>query len=83
MMWRFLRKDEKWEVDLVIPGSAIDQAGIKEGDIVHEVGGKPVGDDPAALEPLETQAEGTKVPVVFERAGMKRRVVVELRRLVP
>jgi hypothetical protein len=83
MMWRFLKKDEKWEVDLVVPGSAVDVAGIKEGDVVVEVGGKPIGEDPTALEPLETQAEGTKIPVVLERGGTKRKVVVELRRLVP
>jgi hypothetical protein len=83
MMWRFLKKDDKWEVDLVVPGSSIDLAGIKEGDVVLEVGGKPIGDDPTALEPLETQADGTKVSVVFERGGMKRRVVVDLRRFLP
>jgi hypothetical protein len=83
IMWRFLKKDDKWEVDLVVPGSSIDAAGIKEGDVVLEVGGRPIGDDPTALEPLETQADGTKVPVVLERAGTKRRVVVELKRLVP
>lgn len=83
MMWRFLKKDDKWEVDLVVPGSSIDAAGIKEGDVVLEVGGRPIGDDPTALEPLETQGDGTRIPVVFERAGTKRRVVVELKRLVP
>lgn len=83
MMWRFLKKEDKWEVDLVVPGSSIDLAGIKEGDVVLEVGGRPIGDDPAALEPLETQADGTKIPVLFERGGTKRRVVVDLKRLVP
>lgn len=83
MMWRFLKKDDKWEVDLVVPGSSTDRAGIKEGDVVLEVGGRPIGDDPAALEPIETQPDGTKVPVVLERGGTKRRVVVELKRLVP
>lgn len=84
MMWRFVKaKDDRWEVDLVVPGSSIDRAGIKEGDVVLEVGGKPMGDDPAALEPIETQAEGTQVPVVFERKGAKQRVVVDLRRLLP
>jgi S1-C subfamily serine protease len=66
-----------------VPGSSVDLAGIKEGDVVLEVGGKPIGDDPTALEPLETQADGTKVSVVFERGGMKRRVVVDLRRFLP
>lgn len=83
MMWRFLKKDDTWEVDLVVPGSSVDAAGIKEGDVILEVGGKAIGEDPTALEPLETQPEGTRIPVVFERGGTKRKVVVDLRRLVP
>ncbi len=85
MMWRFANKPDPahpkspWVVDFVVPGSSIDRAKIAKGDRVVSVGGKAVTDDLAALEPIETQPEGTKVPVVLLRDGNELRVVVELR----
>jgi len=52
-------------------------------DVVLEVGGKPMSEDPAVLEAIETQPEGTNVPVVVMRDGKKERFVVELKKLLP
>ncbi len=85
MMWRFAKRPDPahpqspWVVDLVVPGSSVDRAKIAKGDRVVSVGGKAVGDDPTVLEPIETQPEGTKVPVVLLRDGKELRIVVELR----
>lgn len=85
MMWRFARKPDPahpaspWVVDLIVPGSSAFRAKIAKGDRVVSVGGKPVGEDLTALEAIETQPEGTKVPVVLVRDGKQERVVVELR----
>lgn len=89
MMWRLARRPDPaypahpWIVDLVVPGSSIERAGIARGDRVLEVGGRRVTDDPNVLEPIETRPEGTKVPVVFVRDGARHRVTVELRRILP
>lgn len=89
MMWRFAKKpdparpESPWVVDLVVPGSSVERAKIAKGDRIVSVAGKAVVDDLAPLESIETQPEGTRVPVVLVRDGKTERVVVELRRLLP
>lgn len=84
MMWRFAKKPDPahegrpWVVELIVPGSSVERAGVKKGDRVLEVAGKPVGDDLSRLEKIETQPAGTRVPVVLARDGKTVRVVVVL-----
>jgi serine protease Do len=59
------RADER--IDLVVPGSAAEQAGIQVGDLIVEFGGKPIEhyDD---LPPLVRQRKpGDKVAIVIRR----------------
>lgn len=84
--WRFAKKvdkayaDRPWVVAMLFPGGAAERAGIKIGDRVLEVAGKPVSVDIEMLEAIEQQATGTKVPVVVVRAETKQKekLVVEL-----
>ncbi len=84
MGWRLARSSDPksdatpWVVAMLIPSGSADAAGIRVGDRVLEVAGKPLGADVEGLEKIEQQPEGTKVPVVVLRDGKKERLVVEL-----
>lgn len=86
--WRFEKKvdpanpERPWIVGSLWPGGAAERAGVRIGDRVLEVGGKPATKDIASIWAIEQQAAGTKVPVVVSRADAPKdriRLVVELR----
>lgn len=89
--WRFEKKvdaafpDRPWVVSALWPEGPAERAGVRLGDRVLEIGGKPATADVAVLWALEQQPAGTKLPVLLSRAGAKtkERVVVELRSLAP
>ncbi len=87
--WRFEKKldpaqpDRPWVVRALWPGGAAERAGLAVGDRILEVGGKSATLDVGPLWTLEQQPAGTKLPIVFTRAGKRQRVVAELRSLSP
>lgn len=88
MGWRFEKRpdpsqpDRPWVVGSMWPGSPADRAGIKPGDRLLEVGGKPATNAIEAVWVAETLPDGTKVPIVVLRNGKKERFVAELRSLL-
>ena len=88
MGWRVEKRpdpaspDRPWVVGGMWPGSPADKAGVKVGDRLVEVGGKPAGNAIEAVWAVEAGPEGTKVSIVVLRNGKKERVVAELRSLL-
>lgn len=88
MGWRVEKRpdpatpDRPWVVGGMWPASPADKAGIKVGDRLVEVGGKPASNAIEAVWAVEAGPEGTKVPIVVLRNGKKERVVAELRSLL-
>jgi hypothetical protein len=92
MGWRFEKKpdpafpDRPWVVATLWPGGAAERAGVRAGDRVLEIGGKPATSDVAPLWAMEQQAAGTKVPIVVVRAPAltnRVRLIIELRSPMP
>ena len=53
----------------VMRGGPADQAGVKPGDVLLEIGGKPVSDSPGMLNLIAQLKPGEKVNVTLSRAG--------------
>ncbi|HTK32292.1 MAG TPA: aspartyl protease family protein [Candidatus Saccharimonadaceae bacterium] len=68
----------------VLKGSPAEKAGIKEGDELVELNGKPAGtyDPDQIADLLEHGDAGTKVPVVVSRDGKQKSVKVVLKDLL-
>lgn len=64
----------------VLPGGSAEAAGLRAGDRLLEVAGKPATLDVEPIFRLEEKSEGAKVPVVVLRDGAKVRVVMVVKR---
>ncbi len=62
----------------LVPGSAAERAGMKAGDVLVEMAGKPLASLSAYSDVLRTLAPGQEVAVVFERAGTRMTATVML-----
>ncbi len=62
----------------VIPDEPADKAGMKDGDIILEVNGKPIEDANALLRAIAMQAPGSKVTFEVWRDNAKKQVSVTL-----
>lgn len=62
----------------VAPGSPAEAAGIREGDVILSIAGRPVDSFSALRRILEARRVGERVPVVIERAGRQATVVAVL-----
>jgi hypothetical protein len=71
------RADRPWVVQGLIDGGAAASAGVRVGDRLLEEDGKPATRARAIKESVRRPA-GTRVPVVLERDGKTRRVVLKL-----
>lgn len=75
MGWRLARKadpafpERPWVVGTLWPEGAAERAGVREGDRVLEVGGRPATLDLEPLTRIEEQPVGTNVAVVVARAA--------------
>lgn len=82
--WRLVRSDDEanpkrpWVLGAFLPNAAADVAGLRPGDRLLEVGGRPATSDLAPIWALEVQPEGTKIPITVLRAGVKHDVVLTL-----
>src|SRR5205823_12524760 len=58
-------------VDGVTPGGAAEKGGVKDNDIIIEIGGKPVKNIGGYMTAMSAQKVGTPVEVVVLRKGTK------------
>jgi hypothetical protein len=86
--WVLERKDSPaypenpWVVRFVIAGGSADLAGVKAGDRILQLGGKPAILDISTFESVTKQAAGTKVPAVIVRGSDKKEATLRLVRLL-
>jgi len=64
----------------VEPQGPADRAGVKPGDVLVAVGGKPVADPQAMLNAVAALRPGAKVPLALKRQGKDVQVDVEIAR---
>lgn len=68
----------------VQPGGPADDAGLRAGDIISRIGGKPVTDESAFVRLLRQYDPGETITLTIERNGQEREVRVKLgRRPIP
>jgi serine protease Do len=65
-------------VAYVEAGSPADQAGLKEGDFVTTIAGKPVANQMALREMVAQLEPGKETPIEFYRDGQKRTATVKV-----
>lgn len=58
-------------VDGVAPGGAAEKGGVKDGDVIVEIGGKPVKNIGTYMTAMSAQKAGTPIEVVVMRKGQK------------
>jgi len=58
-------------IQRVEPGEAAEKAGLRQGDVVVSVGGKPVNPDQTLSYLVANQAPGTRVPIEIIRDGRR------------
>jgi predicted metalloprotease with PDZ domain len=58
-------------VDGVSPGGPAEKGGVKDGDVVVEIGGKPIKNIGGYMTAMSTQKAGTSVEIVVLRKGQK------------
>ncbi|MFO0933493.1 MAG: trypsin-like peptidase domain-containing protein [Planctomycetota bacterium] len=76
-----LKQDPKRaELAKVVAGGPADVAGLKAGDVIVGVGGKPVADPGELRQRLRFRRPGERVVVAYERGGKRAEVTVELGR---
>jgi serine protease Do len=66
------------ELGLVLPASPADRAGLKVGDVITAIDGRPVADPSGLRNRTFTMEAGTQVPVTFIRSGEERTVPVSI-----
>jgi len=71
-------KDQGTLVSRVEPGQAADKAGIKQGDIIVAVGGKPVTPEQTLSYLVANATPGSKLPIDLIRDGKRQTVQVTL-----
>jgi hypothetical protein len=71
-------KSTPWVVGAVLPGGAAATAGIRDGDRLLEVAGKPATGDVGRIVVACRQPAGTRVPVVVSRDGKRLSFTVTL-----
>lgn len=68
--------DGRVRITDVLPGGAGERAGLRAGDVLIKIAGKPLGDRPLAVLSAALQT-GNPVEIEFERAGRRQKVTVK------
>ena len=58
-------------VDGVTPGGAAEKGGVKDGDVIVEIGGKPVKNIGGYMTAMSGQKAGTATEIIVMRKGQK------------
>ncbi|HEX7900179.1 MAG TPA: PDZ domain-containing protein [Planctomycetota bacterium] len=67
----------------VIPNTAAEAAGMKQGDLLRRVGGRAMANPTEATDQIGSFLAGDEVEVVIERAGVERTIKIRLGRRPP
>jgi S1-C subfamily serine protease len=67
----YMYEGEGMRLEGVSPGGAAEKGGLKDGDVIVEIGGKPVKNVGGYMTAMSTQKAGTATDVVVMRKGMK------------
>ncbi len=59
------------EVEAVTPGEVADKAGMKAGDLIVSIAGKPVKDIGSYMQAMSTQKKGATIEIIVVRKGNK------------
>ncbi len=70
-------------VSQVVPGSAADKAGLKAGDVITQLNGKPVEDPNSFRNAIAGTAPGTQVTLTYLRDGHQQQTTATLQELKP
>ena len=62
----------------ITPGSPAESAGIKPGDVIIEIDGKPVGTSDEAIVSVRSHSVGDSIKVKFQRDGVTKEVSLKL-----
>jgi hypothetical protein len=76
-------KDRPWKVAVLLKNGSADRAGIKEGDRILDIGGKPATLDRGSFLPLLGQKPGTKLDITLMRDTEKKKISMTLVKLLP
>lgn len=63
----------------VTPGGIAEKAGLKDGDVIVEIAGKPVANITAYMTAMGGQKPGTTIDIVVERKGKKMTLKADLK----
>ncbi|TMR30066.1 S1C family serine protease, partial [Actinomadura geliboluensis] len=64
--------------DPVVKGGPADKAGLKPGDVITKVDGRPIEDATDLIAQIRSRAPGDRVTVTYERAGKEANVQLTL-----
>lgn len=67
------------QIYIVKPGTAAHRAGIQQDDILIEFNGHSIADFEGLVDKISETRPGDKVPLVYERGGIKKTVTLEMR----
>jgi putative serine protease PepD len=62
----------------VVPGGPADRAGLRPGDVITAIDGRPVADDVELIVAIRTKVPGDSVDLAYRRDGRAGKVVVQL-----
>ncbi|SEG42026.1 putative serine protease PepD [Thermomonospora echinospora] len=65
-------------VQPIVPDGPADKAGLKPGDVITAIDGKPIEDRVDLSAAIQSKAPGTRVKVTFQRGGKEQTVEVVL-----
>ncbi len=77
---RYIQRPRGAEVQEVMPGSPAEEAGLKVGDLIREVDGRPVSTARPLAELLSAYRPGDRVTLTVEREGRELEIRVTLGR---
>jgi S1-C subfamily serine protease len=66
------------EVQAVVPGGPGDRAGLRPGDVIHKIDGKPVVHSADVSGLIATRAPGNQVSIEVDRGGTGKTIKAKL-----